>query len=130
MGKLREILGKTLFWSYDRGTWPYDLMVIAIVLFVFLSPRGWFNDRPSVSGSQPASRIELLSEDAADGSKTFRVGAGLLSQPRPDPAFERRAHDFLSKNVQELQGKRFQIRRIETGQETDGTIRYYDITVR
>jgi len=39
---------RTVFWAYERGTWQYDLFVLAILAFIFLSPRGWFNDRPTL----------------------------------------------------------------------------------
>lgn len=36
-----------LFWSYERGTIQYDIMVTLILLFVFLSPRVInFKDKP------------------------------------------------------------------------------------
>jgi hypothetical protein len=38
----------TVYWAYERGTWQYDLMVLAILAFIFLSPRSWFNDRPTL----------------------------------------------------------------------------------
>ena len=52
----REMIGEkiklgikhTLFWAYERGTWQYDLLCLAILAFIFLSPRGWFNDRPTL----------------------------------------------------------------------------------
>ena len=39
---------RTVFWAHERGTWQYDLMVLAILAFIFLSPRNWFNDRPTL----------------------------------------------------------------------------------
>jgi hypothetical protein len=39
---------RTVFWAYERGTWQYDLIVLAILAFIFLSPRPWFNDRPTL----------------------------------------------------------------------------------
>jgi len=39
---------RCVFWAYQRGTWQYDLMVLAILAFIFLSPRSWFNDRPTL----------------------------------------------------------------------------------
>lgn len=36
-----------IFWSYERGTVQYDIMVTLILIFVFLSPLVIdFNDRP------------------------------------------------------------------------------------
>jgi hypothetical protein len=33
-----------LFWTYERATWQYDLMVIAILAFVWLTPPDWLGD--------------------------------------------------------------------------------------
>ena len=38
-----------LFWTFERATWQYDLMVIAILAFVWLTPPGWIGD-PTASG--------------------------------------------------------------------------------
>ena len=46
--KVRIGVARTVLWSYERGTWQYDLMVAAILAFIFLSPRTWFNDRPTL----------------------------------------------------------------------------------
>jgi hypothetical protein len=42
-----RVIKSFIFWSHDRGTIQYDVMVTLILLFVFLSPL-WinFNDRP------------------------------------------------------------------------------------
>ncbi len=46
--KVKLVLTRTIFWAYERGSWQYDLLVLAILLFIFLSPRSWFNDRPTL----------------------------------------------------------------------------------
>ena len=38
-----------LFWTFERATWPYDLMVIAILGFVWLTPPNWIGD-PTATG--------------------------------------------------------------------------------
>ena len=38
-----------LFWTFDRATWQYDLMVIAILAFVWLTPPDWIGD-PTATG--------------------------------------------------------------------------------
>ena len=38
-----------LFWTFERATWQYDLMVIAILAFVWLTPPDWIGD-PTASG--------------------------------------------------------------------------------
>ena len=46
--RIRLFVSRSIFWSYGRGSWQYDLIVAAILAFIFLSPRGWFNDRPTL----------------------------------------------------------------------------------
>jgi hypothetical protein len=43
------VIWNALFWTYERATWQYDLMVIAILAFVWLTPPEWLND-PMASG--------------------------------------------------------------------------------
>ena len=40
---------RALFWTDERATLPYDLWVIAILAFVWLTPPGWLGD-PTASG--------------------------------------------------------------------------------
>jgi len=46
--KIKLGIKRTVFWAYERGTWQYDLLCLAILAFIFLSPRAWFNDRPTL----------------------------------------------------------------------------------
>ncbi len=48
MGCIWRTLGSYIFWTHDRGSLHYDVMVTCILLFVFLAPR-WidFNDKPT-----------------------------------------------------------------------------------
>jgi hypothetical protein len=47
MGSIWRTIRGYIFWSYERGTLHYDIMVTLILLFVFLSPRLInFKDKP------------------------------------------------------------------------------------
>lgn len=35
-------LKKILFWSYERGSWQYDIMCVLILAFIFLAPNRFF----------------------------------------------------------------------------------------
>ncbi len=37
-----------LFWTFERATWQYDLMVIAILAFVWITPPAWLGDPMAV----------------------------------------------------------------------------------
>lgn len=42
-------LKKILFWSYERGSWQYDVMCVLILAFIFLSPNHFFQSRVSAA---------------------------------------------------------------------------------
>jgi CDP-diacylglycerol--glycerol-3-phosphate 3-phosphatidyltransferase len=45
-----------LYWTFERATWQYDVMVILILAFVWLTPPDWLGD-PTASGSGPLGWI-------------------------------------------------------------------------
>src|SRR6266404_439417 len=45
--KIKIVIGRSLFWTYKRGTWQYDLIVIVNLAFIFLTPRSWFVSQPA-----------------------------------------------------------------------------------
>ena len=42
-------LKKILFWSYERGSWQYDVMCVLILAFIFFSPNSLFQKRVSAA---------------------------------------------------------------------------------
>ena len=38
------ILWRGIFWTYERASWQYDVMVILILAFIWLTPPGWLFD--------------------------------------------------------------------------------------
>jgi hypothetical protein len=43
------VLGRFIFWDFPRASWQYDLMVAAILAFIFLTPRDVFRDLPKAA---------------------------------------------------------------------------------
>lgn len=130
MRTIWKVIQRTVFWSYDRGTWPYDLLVGAIVLFVFLSPRSWFNDQATVASASPAGQVLLQQSDPSTGLESYRVEFNLLVPAPRSTELERRAHELLQKNVEDLHNRTFQVVRIEPVRNPDGTVQYYEIWVK
>jgi hypothetical protein len=64
MGKL---LRSYVFWTYERGSFHYDVMVTLILIFMFLSPRLIdFKDRPVETVALNSSEV-LVKEDGTSG---------------------------------------------------------------
>lgn len=133
MGRLWRGIKSTIFWAYERGSWPYDAMVIVIVLFVLATPRSWFHDRPFSAGVSNAD-IEVVSEDADARTRTFRLDAKILPPDkrttRATPELERETHDILGRAVEDLKGQTFQVRRIYPVRSDEGSVLYYDVTIQ
>lgn len=45
MYKLPEGIRRTINWSYERGSWQYDLLCLVIIAMIFLVPSRYFGDR-------------------------------------------------------------------------------------
>jgi hypothetical protein len=130
MRTLWRAVVKVVFWSYERGTWQYDIAVVAIVLFVLFSPRViHFNDQPLVGPPPSQAMIEL--RNLAPGQvATYRVDARLLASPIRTPELEHDLHVAVQNNVLDLHQGHFEILRIEPIRGDNGTVAYYDVSVR
>jgi hypothetical protein len=61
-----------IFWAYERGSVPYDVMVTLILAFMFLSPRFInYNDRPVETVALHASEV-LVKEAGTTKSGSSR----------------------------------------------------------
>src|SRR3954467_8474111 len=47
-----RMLWNGFYWTFERATWQYDIMVIVILAFVWLTPPSWIGD-PVASGNGP-----------------------------------------------------------------------------
>lgn len=129
MRRAWNILKNTLFWSYERGSWPYDLMVLAIVLFVLLVPRGCFHDQPRTGVVSGVSRLELVSEQA-DGTLTYRIPAASLAVVVRTPELERYIRELLHRHAEPLAHRPFTLEEIRAIHDRDGQVLYYEVQVR
>ena len=132
MRTLWRVLVRIVFWSFERGTWPYDVAVALIVLFVLFSPRSWFSDRPTAepmtaTATVPAM-VELRGTDPVDGAAIYRVDARLISTGSHDLAQQLR--EAVRKHVhQSPPGDAFEILRFSPVLGDDGAVAYYDVCI-
>jgi hypothetical protein len=127
MARLGQILSKTFFWSYERGTWQYDVAVILILVFALLTPRDWFHDKP-VSGAPVApGQVRLISQEG--NRLTYRVDARILAPPTK-LALQNDLHTALQEALPELHHGSFSIAKIEPVRDAQGTVIAYQVEIR
>lgn len=133
MSKFLHGIRSTFFWSYDRGSWPYDVMVVLIVIFVLITPRSWFHDEPQNNLSSAAG-IVLVTQDPITHIEIYRLDRGLIGKTAPagksDARLEEKTHQILTDSVARLRGEKFQVRSIEPVRGDDGALLYYRVEVK
>ncbi len=127
MASLGRILSKTFFWSYERGTWQYDVAVILILVFVLLTPRNWFRDLPEGGGRAAPGQVQLLSKEG--NRRTYRVDARILAPPTK-LALQNDLHTALQQALPELHNGNFSISKIEPVRDEQGTVIAYQVEIR
>ncbi|HUK54214.1 MAG TPA: hypothetical protein VL099_13065 [Candidatus Binatia bacterium] len=128
---MRKFLGRIFFWNFERGTLPYDFIVLGIVAFVFLSPRQWFHDQAE-SGTPAATVAAVPCQADSANPRLFhcRVNAALLAPPPASPQLQEKAHSLLQRSAVPLKDRPFQILRMEPVLAGDGGVLYYEVSVQ
>jgi hypothetical protein len=127
MASLGQILSKTLFWSYERGTWQYDVAVVLILVFVLVTPRNWFHDKPESGGLAAPGQVLLVSREG--NRQIYRVDARILAPPTK-LALQNGLHTALQDALAELRSGNFSIAKIEPVHDEQGTVIAYLVEIR
>jgi hypothetical protein len=124
---------RTIFWSYERGSWPYDVAVVMIVIFVLATPARWFHDQAQTRPGA-ADAVQVVTEDASAKTATYRVDAAVLAVDKranhATPELEREMHRILGSSIGELKDQPFEVVRIDPQVAANGSVTAYDVSVR
>ena len=129
MASLKQIFSRILFWSYERGTWQYDVAVGLILVFVLLTPRRWFRDQPEVGMPVTPERVQLILFSDGGHRQQYRVDARVLAPPQQTPALQNELHQALRKALPDLNNGRFSINHIEPVRDETGEVIAYDVEI-
>jgi len=110
-----------IWWSYERGSLHYDIMVTLILLFVFLSPYVInFNDRPIERN--PHSTGVTVTPDGAGGLVYQIEAAAVVGTKDAD------VRDSLRRVIEPIAGE-ISITRYEAVRDATGRIQAYKVWV-
>jgi hypothetical protein len=112
--KIKLVCLRSIFWTYKRGSWQYDIIVVVILAFIFLSPASWFAPQPApqVTGflkNQGIIQVGRIKDDwsyivdarlikAQQGQKIEDAVSTVLSQRLQKPVTVRSVDEILDKN--------------------------------
>ena len=126
---MMKLFGSYIFWAYERGSIQYDVMVTAILLFIFVGPRFIdFKDKPVTNVPSRSSEVLVRSTGmTGDGAVrfTYEISAndlGVASTPGDRDAALRRIIEPIAGEVV-LEGS-------QPVYDSKGKLVAYDATVR
>jgi hypothetical protein len=72
-------INKVIFWSYARGTLQYDILCALILIFIFATPRQFFQDWTVISDPhQFAFGEDIVNTFDQHGNPVFNISAQLV----------------------------------------------------
>jgi hypothetical protein len=120
---IKLVVARSIFWAYERGSWQYDLIVAAILAFIFLSPRGWFDDRPTLQMSDLRHRQGIVEVRRANHTVEYLVDARLVESRDQKP------EDAIPVILAERLQRAFTVKSIDAVRDRHQVVLGYTVTV-
>jgi hypothetical protein len=122
-----QVLKSYFFWTYERGSFHYDVMVTLILLFLFVSPRFIdYKDRPVAAVPLRASEV-LVREQGSTGTEARFVYEIPVAEMRGATTDAEVRAAILS--VAEPIAGNVTVEKYATVQDAKGRIIAYDATI-
>ncbi len=124
-GKARKFIVRSVFWSYERGSWQYDIIVLVILAFIFITPVSWFHDRPRLRLSDLRHVQGIVQLSHKKNMWTFQVDARLVqSEGKPD--LDSVLQDLLKSRLR----RPFTVSSVTPVKDRNGVILGYDVALQ
>ena len=88
---------RILFWSYKRGTLPYDIMCLIILMFIFLIPVNFFHDKPELDNKLLESREGIHWIHESEENFLPSIHSEFLSVNQDNNSFKKSIQDHVEK---------------------------------
>lgn len=127
---MRKILSNYFWWTYERGSFHYDVMVTLILVFLFVSPRFIdYKDRPVETVALQSSEVLVKEAGTSDGNARFvyQIRADMPGGPQVSQT-ESERDDAVLRVVEPISGA-VVIQRVEPVLDSHGKIVAYNAWV-
>jgi len=112
-----------ILWSYERGSFHYDVMVTLILLFVFFTPY-WINYKDKPTERNPHPTVVSVLPDT-EGGFLYQIGGAAISAK--DDA---ETKDQLLQIIEPIAGGTVTITRYQAVKDSKGRILSYKVWVQ
>jgi L-asparagine transporter-like permease len=110
---LLKAIKKLFFWNFARNTWQWDILCVVILIFIFLTPKSWFENSERRSAYLHQSPIV----------STLLVGPELIENAKDKGEIEQR--------VRALTGRRdIRVLDVRKVVDRDGKPKAYEVDIR
>jgi hypothetical protein len=124
---MTRLIRSYFFWSYERGSFHYDVMVTAILLFVFVSPHVIdFKDKPVTT--VPLHGSEVLVKEASGNSNEARFVYEVRAEDLDGASTDVEIRRALLSVIEPISGE-VKLEQYKPVPDTKGKIVAYDATV-
>ncbi len=107
------MLRKFFFWNYARNTWQWDVLCVVILIFIFLTPKSWFEN---------SERQGAFAHQSPTAS-TVLVGPELIENAQDRPRVEQVVRTLTGRND-------IQVLKVRKVVDKDGKARGYEVDIR
>jgi len=121
--RIKLVTTRSIFWAYERGSWQYDLICLAILAFIFLSPRSWFNDRPTLQLTNLRNQQGIVEMRRANKEVRYLVDARLVD------THNQKAEDAIPIILQQHLQKPFTTKSIDAVRDRNNVVLGYTVVV-
>jgi len=122
--KVKLVAARSVFWVYERGSWQYDVIVAVILVFVFLTPRSVFNDRPTLQLSDLRHFQGVIEVGRAKDGWHYLVDSRLVQSMGADMP-----EDAVRRILQRHLHKPFVIKTLEPTRDRNNVVLGYAVVV-
>jgi hypothetical protein len=110
---LLTTLKKLFFWNYARSSWQWDILCVVILIFIFLTPKSWFENGERAG----------LPRHQSPAASTLVVGTEVVEKAQDKAQLQERLRTFTGRNDLQVLG-------IHKVVGTDGRTTGYQIDIR
>src|SRR5713226_2238273 len=96
MGFLSASAKRVFFWTYPRTSWQWDVLCVLILVFIFLTPKSWFENTEFRRSHAAQTTIVLTADvigaqaDSEEIERRAKLIAGRADAQVVGPVRERR----------------------------------------